>query len=117
MIPCIIIPAERSSVFRQAKENTARLGLSAIAMARQSALLLLTVHGYQIPNTAVSNDFYRQALDLDLRGKREYTESILTAMGALIKGIFITTRCSCAYRMRHWNWQIGTVLTRRNYAM
>ncbi|MBZ0278532.1 MAG: ParB N-terminal domain-containing protein [Anaerolineae bacterium] len=47
MIPCIIIPAERSSVFRQAKENTARSGLSAIAMARQAALLLLTVHGYQ----------------------------------------------------------------------
>ena len=39
MIPCIIIPAERSSVFRQAKENTARSGLSAIAMARQAATL------------------------------------------------------------------------------
>jgi ParB family transcriptional regulator, chromosome partitioning protein len=49
MIPCIIIPAERSSVFRQAKENTARAGLSAIAMARQVALLLLAIHGYEIP--------------------------------------------------------------------
>lgn len=86
MIPCIIIPAERSSVFRQAKENTARSGLSAIAMARQAALLLLTVHGYQIPETAVPNDFYRQALDLDLRGKREYTESILTAMDGIDRG-------------------------------
>jgi hypothetical protein len=86
MIPCIIIPAERSSVFRQAKENTARSGLSAIAMARQAALLLLTVHGYQIPDSAVPNDFYRQALDLDLRGKREHTESILTAMGGIDKG-------------------------------
>lgn len=86
MIPCIIIPAERSSVFRQAKENTARSGLSAIAMARQAALLLLTVHGYEIPTHAVSNDFYRQALELDLRGKREYTESILTAMGGIDKG-------------------------------
>ncbi|MBZ0277069.1 MAG: ParB N-terminal domain-containing protein, partial [Anaerolineae bacterium] len=85
MIPCIIIPAERSSVFRQAKENTARSGLSAIAMARQAALLLLTVHGYQIPDTAVSNDFYRQALNLDLRGKREYTEAILSAMGGIDK--------------------------------
>jgi hypothetical protein len=83
MIPCIIIPAERSSVFRQAKENTARSGLSAIAMARQAALLMLTVHGYQIPDSAVPNDFYRQALDLDLRGKREYTEAILTAMGGI----------------------------------
>jgi hypothetical protein len=88
MIPCIIIPTERSSVFRQAKENTARSGLSAIAMARQAALLLLTVHGYQIPESAVSNDFYRQALDLDLRGKREYTEAILSAMGGIKKAHF-----------------------------
>ncbi|MBK8139219.1 MAG: ParB N-terminal domain-containing protein [Chloroflexi bacterium] len=34
MIPCIVIPAERSSVFRQARENTARSGLSAVALAR-----------------------------------------------------------------------------------
>jgi hypothetical protein len=68
MIPCIVIPGERASVFRQAKENTARSGLSAIALARQAALLLLTVHGYQLPGEAVSNDFYRQALELDLRG-------------------------------------------------
>jgi len=86
MIPCIIITAERSSVFRQAKENTARSGLSAIAMARQAALLLLTIHGYEIPSHAVSNDFYRQALELDLRGKREYTEAILSAMGGVKKG-------------------------------
>ena len=38
MIPCIIIPEERSSIFRQAKENTARSGLTAVAMARQAAL-------------------------------------------------------------------------------
>jgi hypothetical protein len=88
MIPCIIIPTERSSVFRQAKENTARSGLSAIAMARQAALLLLTVHGYEIPATAVPNDFYRQALELDLRGKREYTEAVLSAMGGIKKGHF-----------------------------
>ncbi len=88
MIPCIIIPAERSSVFRQAKENTARAGLSAIAMARQAALLLLTIHGYEIPSQAVSNDFYRQALELDLRGKREYTEAILSAMGGIDKRRF-----------------------------
>jgi hypothetical protein len=86
MIPCIIIPAERSSVFRQSKENTARAGLSSVAMARQAALLILTVHGCPIPDTAVTNDFYRQALELDLRGKREYTEAILTAMGGIDKG-------------------------------
>lgn len=85
MTPCLVMPAERASVFRQAKENTARSGLSAIAMARQAALLLLTVHGYDIPSSAVSNDFYRQALDLDLRGKREYTEAVLSAMGGIKK--------------------------------
>jgi hypothetical protein len=88
MIPCIIIPAEHSSVFRQAKENTARSGLSAIALARQAALLLLTVHGYQIPDAAVPNDFYRQALELDLRGKREYTDAILSAMGGIKRAQF-----------------------------
>ncbi len=88
MIDCIIVPADRSSVFRQAKENTARKGLSAIAMARQAALLLLTVHGYEIPKNAVDNDFYRQALELDLRGKREYTEAILNAMGGIDKRRF-----------------------------
>jgi hypothetical protein len=88
MIPCIIIPVERSSIFRQAKENTARSGLSAIAMARQAALLLLTVHGNEIPSYAVSNDFYRQALDLDLRGKREHTEAVLSAMGGIKKTQF-----------------------------
>ncbi|MCI0555029.1 MAG: hypothetical protein L0287_29120, partial [Anaerolineae bacterium] len=58
-------------------------GLNAIAMARQVALLLLTVHGYEIPNGAVSMDFYRQALDLDLRGKREYTADVLAALGGI----------------------------------
>ncbi|MBL8134108.1 MAG: ParB N-terminal domain-containing protein [Anaerolineae bacterium] len=88
LIPCIVIPAEKSSPFRQARENIARAGLSAIAMARQAALLLLTVHGYEIPAYAVDNDFYRQALTVDLRGRREYTEVILAAMGGIDKSRF-----------------------------
>lgn len=87
-IPCIVIPEQRSSVFRQARENTARSGLTAIALARQAALLLLTVHSYEIPVSAVSNDFYRQALELDLRSKREYTEAILGAMGGIERAQF-----------------------------
>jgi hypothetical protein len=85
MIDCIVVPAEKSSVFRQAKENTARKGLTAIAMARQAALLLLTVHGYEIPIHAVNNDFYRQALDLDLRGKSDFKEAVFSAMGGIGK--------------------------------
>lgn len=88
MIPCIIIPANRSSVFRQAKENTARSGLTAVALARQAALLLLTVHGYEVPAYAVGHEFYRQALDLDLRAKREYTDMILSAMGGIKRAQF-----------------------------
>ncbi len=82
-IPCILIPSGRASVFRQAKENTARAGLSAIAMARQAALLLLTAHGIERPEGAVPNDFYRQALDMDMRDKREFTSAILSAMGGI----------------------------------
>jgi ParB-like chromosome segregation protein Spo0J len=86
MIDCIVVPADRSSVFRQAKENTARKGLSAIAMARQAALLLLTVNGYEIPAYAVNNDFYRQALEL--RIPRGRGEAIYAAMGGIDKRRF-----------------------------
>ena len=58
MIPCIVIPHESASAFRQAKENTARSGLSAIAMARQAALLLLYVHGYEMPDGPCSSRFF-----------------------------------------------------------
>lgn len=92
MIPCIVIPPQNASVFRQAKENSARSGLTAIALARQAALLLLTVHGYEIPSHAVGNDFYRQALDLDLRGKRDYTDAILSAMGGMKRAQFSLTK-------------------------
>jgi hypothetical protein len=85
MIPCIVIPPTTASPFRQAKENTSRAGLNAIAMARQVALLLLHVHGFPMPEGPVNHDFYRQALELDLRGKREYTDAILSAMGGITK--------------------------------
>jgi hypothetical protein len=102
-IPCIIIPERQSSVFRQAKENTARSGLTAVALARQAALLLLTVHSCEIHAYAVSNDFYRQALDLDLRLKREHTDAILSAMGGIKRGQFshIKTLLISGYLMRH----------------
>lgn len=86
MIDCIVVPADRSSIFRQAKENTARKGLSAIAMARQAALLILTVNEYEIPAYAVNNDFYRQALDL--RIPRGAGEAIYSAMGGIDKVYF-----------------------------
>ena len=86
MIDCIVVPGDRATVFRQAKENTARSGLSAIAMARQAALLLLAVNGYDIPDYAVTNDFYRQALEL--RIPRGEAEQIYAAMGGIDKVYF-----------------------------
>ncbi len=83
MIPCIIIPAQQASPFRQAKENTARSGLTAVAMGRQAALLLLAIHGYEIPVYAVNNDFYREALNLSLQSKQEYSTQLLSAMGGI----------------------------------
>ena len=88
MIPCIIIPQEKGSPFRQAKENTTRAGLNAVAMARQIALLLIYVHGKPMPAGPVPMDFYRQALDLDLRGKREYTEAVYSSLGGINKSDF-----------------------------
>jgi hypothetical protein len=82
-VPCIILPPGEASVFRQAKENTSRAGLNAIGMARQVALLLLAVYDIHPPSGCVTHDFYRQALDLDLRNKREYTTDVLSAMGGL----------------------------------
>ena len=116
MIPCIIIPEQRSSIFRQAKENTVRSGLSAVALARQAALLLLTVHGYEIPAYAVNNDFYRQALELDLRSKREFTNVILSAMGGIEKAQFSRIKGLCACRMKRSKWQIVTTWTRKSCA-
>ncbi len=82
-VPCIILQPGQASVFRQAKENTARAGLNAIGMARQAALLILAVHEIHPPMGAVTHDFYRQALELDLRNKREYTAEVLAAMGGI----------------------------------
>lgn len=88
-IPCIIVPSNRASVFRQAKENTSRAGLNAIAMARQAALLLLAVHGIRPPlDGPVSNDFYRLALEFTLRDQREHVNDILAAMGGITRSYF-----------------------------
>ena len=86
MIECRVVPGGNSSIYRQAKENAARTGLTAIAMARQVALLLLTVNGYEIPSYAVPNDFYRQALDL--RIPRGSAAEIYAAMGGIDKMYF-----------------------------
>lgn len=86
MIDCVIIPPERYSPFRQARENSAREGLSAIAMARQAALLVITVNNAPIPDQAVNNDFYRQALEM--RIPREFADLVYNAMGGIGRAQF-----------------------------
>ncbi len=86
MIECRMVSHDRTSVFRQAKENTARHGLNAVAMARQAALLILSVNGYEIPPYAVDNNYYRQALEL--RIPRGSAAEIYSAMGGIDKRRF-----------------------------
>ncbi len=86
MIECRVVSHDRTSVFRQAKENTARHGLNAVALARQAALLILSVNGYEIPPYAVGNDYYRQALEL--RIPRGSATEIYAAMGGIDKRRF-----------------------------
>jgi hypothetical protein len=52
-------------------------------MARQAALLLLAIHGYELSTYVVNNDFYRQALNLSLQSKQEYSMQLLSAMGGI----------------------------------
>jgi hypothetical protein len=78
--------------------TTIALGIAAVlrrAGAPNSRVLLIDTdsqgHATLITTgqkDAVTNDFYRQALDLDLRGKREYTDAILSAMGGMNKSQF-----------------------------
>ncbi len=86
MIDCVVIPPERYSPFRQARENSAREGLSAIAMARQAALLVIAVNQSPIPDQAVNNDFYRRSLEM--RIPREYADLVYNAMGGIGKKRF-----------------------------
>ncbi|MBN1564110.1 MAG: ParB N-terminal domain-containing protein, partial [Anaerolineae bacterium] len=57
-IQCIVVP--EASPWRQAAENTSREGLSALALARQLATLLLDLYDIRPDYTRpISNDWYR----------------------------------------------------------
>lgn len=85
---CHVLATGEVSPFRQAYENTQRSRLTAMGMARQLALLLLYVHGYEMPEAPVGMSFYRQALPLTLYNKRDYTALIYNALGGLNKKQF-----------------------------
>jgi len=73
-------------VWRQASENNARDNLNAISRARQLALLLMDIHGWEkfVPYDEFDNekDFYAQVSDgNEWRVPKGYGEQILNAMG------------------------------------
>lgn len=79
-IQCIIVPG--ASPWRQAAENTSRENLSAMALARQLATLILDLHGC-VPDYAgpIPNSWYRQALEL--RVPRGEGASLRAALGGV----------------------------------
>jgi hypothetical protein len=83
-IPARVIP-ERS-VWRQATENNIRQNLNAVSRARQLAILLMDIHGWENfrPIEAFENeqDFYAQVGDgREWQIPRDKTELLLKAMG------------------------------------
>lgn len=84
-IQCIVV--DEATPWRQAAENTSREGLSAMALARQLATLLLDLHGvqpdYSLP---ISNDWYRQALNY--RVPRGEGSNLRAALGGIERSQF-----------------------------
>ncbi len=79
-IQCIVVP--QASPWRQAAENTSRENLSAMAMARQLATLLLDLYDIHPDYTRpIPNDWYRQALQY--RVPRGEGANIRAAMGGI----------------------------------
>jgi len=77
---CIVIPADKASVFRIAKENLSREPLNAVGTAKQIALLLLHLHGENLSG-GLTDALIRKAADLNLYGKsREEVEAFYEAL-------------------------------------
>jgi len=84
-IHCIIVP--QASPWRQAAENTSREELTAMALARQLARLLLDLYEIRPDYSgAIPNDWYRQALDF--RVPRGEGENLRSALGGIERSHF-----------------------------
>ncbi len=87
-IQCIVV--EEASPWRQAAENTSRERLSAMAMARQLATLLLDLYDMHPDySKSIPNDWYRQALDY--RTPRGEGENLRAALGGISRSQFSRT--------------------------
>jgi hypothetical protein len=101
-IQCIVVPA--ASPWRQAAENTSREELSAIALARQLARLLLDLYGIRPDySRPIPNDWYRQALDY--RVPRGEGDALRAALGGIQRAQF--SRIQALLRLPDSVWELA----------
>jgi len=101
-IQCIVV--DNGSPWRQAAENTSREGLSALALARQTATLLLDLHGIHPDYSGpIPNDWYRQALDY--RVPRGEGEALRAALGGIERAQF--SRIQALLRLPDPVWELA----------
>jgi ParB-like chromosome segregation protein Spo0J len=101
-IQCIVV--ERGSPWRQAAENTSREELSAMALARQAATLLLDLHGIRPDYSGpIPNDWYRQALNY--RVPRGEGEALRAALGGIERAQF--SRIQALLRLPDPVWEMA----------
>lgn len=101
-IQCIVV--ERGSPWRQAAENTSREELSAMALARQAATLLLDLHGIRPDYSGpIPNDWYRQALNF--RVPRGEGEALRAALGGIERAQF--SRIQALLRLPDPVWEMA----------
>lgn len=101
-IQCIVVPD--ASPWRQAAENTSREGLSAIALARQLATLLLNLYEIEPDYTKpIPNDWYRQALEY--RVPRGDGANLRAALGGIERSQF--SRIQALLRLPDPVWELA----------
>lgn len=101
-IQCIIV--DNASPWRQAAENTSREGLSAMALARQLATLLLNLYEiYPDYSRPISNNWYRQALQY--RVPRGEGENLRAALGGMQRSQF--SRVQALLRLSDAVWELA----------
>jgi hypothetical protein len=101
-IQCIVV--DGASPWRQAAENTSREGLSALALARQLATLLLDLYGIKPDySEPISNDWYRQALDF--RVPRGDGAVLRAALGGIERAQF--SRVQALLRLPDPAWELA----------
>ena len=101
-IHCIVV--DDATPWRQAAENTSREGLSAMALARQLATLLLDLHEIEPDyEHAITNDWYRQALNY--RVPRGEGANLRAALGGIERSQF--SRIQSLLRLPDPVWELA----------